>query len=444
VSEQHPVLSAFRVAAAEAPAYAQILAERGVRPDEVRTLDDFHARVPLLDKAATFGRFRVSELCRGGNVGRPAAVLTSSGHSGRFAFGLYAPDAAEAESGAVDDALDAIFAVRAKPTLLINALPMGVRVPTRSCTLADTSVRPDMVTAIVRQFSAHYAQTILVGETAFLKLVLELGLSQGIDWRAGRFHAIVGEEPIAENARAYLAGILGIDPARPETGIIGSSMGVAELGLNLFFEPPPLIALRHALHRDASLRRSLPGPATAHVPMLFVYDPRRVYVEVADGDRLVVTTLDPTRRLPLIRYRTGDVASLPDAAALTAVAARATSLPLPGLPVVFVHGRGEHVRSEGGCVYPEQVKEGLYHDAALARLTTANFRLCGRDPRAILRIQLSPGIQATPNLADRFRDAVAQYVPTALEVRCEAYEAFGDGMVLDYERKFPYLEPGQT
>jgi phenylacetate-CoA ligase len=168
-----------------------------------------------------------------------------------------------------------------------------------------------MVTALVAEFGRHYDQIILVGEAAFIKHVLELGQTQQIDWQGMLIHVAVGEEPLAENARKYFEDILGIDLKHPETGLIISSMGVAELGLNLFCETPSLVALRRVLHENSDLRRAVLGPAARNVPMLFAYDPSRSFVEVLEDGRLAVSTLEPERRLPLVRYVTGDRAAFP-------------------------------------------------------------------------------------------------------------------------------------
>jgi phenylacetate-CoA ligase len=443
LDSENLIVEAFRSAARSVPAYKILLAEAGVSPDAVTGLPDFQRAVPVLDKQSTFGRFGVAELCRGGSAAGLAWVLTSSGHSGQFAYGVCGREGAEAAARSVDDALDRFLDVYKKPTLLINCLPMGVRVYTRACALAETSVRADMVTAVVKAFGGHYDQIVLVGETAFLKHLLELGRSRGAAWESLKVHAIVGEEPLAENARTYLAGLLGIDLRDPDHRLIISSMGVAELGLNLFFETPALIALRRVLARDESLRRRLlPSPAT-NLPMLFTYDANRIFVEVLAADRLVVSTLDADIRIPLIRYATGDCArwfDRPDVLREAAAAAGIRFERVAHLPVLMVLGRGGFVRAGDVPIYPEQVKEGLYADPALARLTTANFRLRSGKPEAALRIQLVPGAPAERGLDDRFAKAVAPYVVAPLRVVCEEYEAFGNGMALDYERKFDYLE----
>jgi len=441
---ESPALEAFRRAGLRVPAYRAFLEESGVSPESVRGPEDW-SRVPVSDKRSTFGRFPIDQLCLDGRLGRLGTVLTSSGHSGRFAYGLTPAEGMAEAVRWIDDLLDFVFEVRARPTLLINCLPMGVKVSTQACTLAETSVRPDMVVGLVRTFAAHFSQIILVGEAAFVKHTLEQGRREGVVWRDHCVHLILGEEPLAENARKYLEGIMGVEPAGPRRGMVVSSMGVAELGLNLFSEVPPvaaLVPLRRALHGDARLRRAMLGAAD-WVPALFTYDPRRIFVEFDHARRLIVTTLDPRLPLPLVRYATGDRGSVLRLDPRVRPAAEAAGVPwevLETVPIVAIEGRGEHVMAGAEAVYPEAVKEGLYHNVALAELTTANFRLSSGRERARVRIQLSPGVRAEPQLAERFRIAIGRYARPPLEVVCEAYADFGDGMTLDYERKFRYIE----
>ena len=445
VNDANPVIESFRRAARQVPAYQILLKEAGIRPEAITRMEDF-VRLPVLEKRDTFQRFGIEQLCLDGQIGKLGAVLTSSGHSGIFAFGLTAAEALPATSQWIDGLLDALFSVHTKPTLLINCLPMGVKVPTLACTLAETSVRPDMVVGLVKAFGRHYAQIILVGEAAFIKHVLELGRGAGIDWKNLLVHVIVGEEPLAENARKYLETILGSDPRKAETGMVVSSMGVAELGLNLFSEVPPvgaIVTLRRVLHENTALRHAVFGPTT-WVPSLFTYDPRRIFVEFDATGRLVLTTLDPRVPVPLVRYATGDrgsVLHLPPAQRPALEAAGIAWEIFEAIPVVAVHGRGDHALAGKEPVYPEAVKEGIYHDPRLAELTTANFRLVSGPDRVRVRIQLSPGIKVEARSAAAFHAAISHYVKAPLQVDCEPYESFGSGMSLDYERKFQYLGP---
>ena len=114
---------------------------------------------------------------------------------------------------------------------------------------------------------------------------------------------------------------------------------------------------------------------------------------------------------------------------------------LQQIPIVMIHGRGRFATAGGQRVYPEQIKEGIYHDPELARLSTANFRLASGQSRARLRIQLSPGVEPRDTLNAAFAEAISHYATCPLDVTCEPYGSFGSGMSLDYERKFDYLGP---
>ena len=439
------LIDTFQRAAKRMPAYRKILGEGGVNPEEVRDIEAF-GRLPILDKYGIFQRFDIHDLHLDGELGPLSWVLTSSGASGLFSFGLYDPPGAEAYKRRLDEALDAVFQVRARRTLLLNCLPMGVKLYSKFCTLGETSVRADMACGLVEKFGQYHEQTVVIGETAFIKHLLELGIERGIDWKKILVHVVLGEELVAENARRYVETILDTEPGSLEKGLIGASMGVAELGLNLFFEVPPIepiILLRRALHDDPSLRELVLGPGFTTVPALFNYDPERIYVEFVDG-KLVITTLDPARPIPLVRYTPDDHAAplaLPDEAKAPLEAAGVAFDELRQLPLIVVHGRGKFAESGNGKVYPEEVKEGIYHDHELARLTTANFRLMSGSPKARLRIQLAPGVEPSDSLTSAFAQNIARYAPADLDVTCEPYITFGSGMSVNYEVKYDYMGP---
>ncbi|MBC8010136.1 MAG: hypothetical protein H7067_08565 [Burkholderiales bacterium] len=109
------------------------------------------------------------------------------------------------------------------------------------------------------------------------------------------------------------------------------------------------------------------------------------------------------------------------------------------IPIVVIHGRGDHASAGDEPVYPEAVKEGIYYNPALAELITANFRLVSGPTSVLVRIQLSPGVSSSAEIEEGLRVAITRYVEAPIKVVCEPYEYFGSGMTLDYERKFAYL-----
>ena len=262
------------------PAYGVLLREHGVRAVDVRDVETFSRVCPLLSKVNTFDRFTLPELTVGGRLQDVGEVLTSSGHGGRFSFGVISRAEAAASASFVDAALDAAFAVKSRKTLAINCLPMGVSVSSHCMTVATTSVREDMAVALVKTFGADYDQILLIGDPLFMKRFTDHALEQLVDWRRHRVGVVVGEETFGEHFRKYIGDCLGLEPDRPGGGHIMSSFGVAELGLHLCFETAATAALvrRHAVEplarggaarRQASCRRLAPDRArirpAAHV-----------------------------------------------------------------------------------------------------------------------------------------------------------------------------------
>ncbi|CRI65581.1 hypothetical protein THIOKS12350123 [Thiocapsa sp. KS1] len=310
------LIEQFRRVAHHVPAYADILKTRGIAPERIRTMADFRALCPVLEKQDVFGSIPIDRLCVGGQLGALAGVLTSSGQGGRFAFGLSTHRQTKRAAKAIELAMEYAFGTDRYRTLLINALPMGVRFSCSTVTVAETSVREDMVCALMEQFSPRYDQTVLVTDPLFCKRILDHGRETGLEWGRFKIHVILGEETFGEAFRHYVASRLGQDPDGWTRGLVGSSMGVGEIGLNLFFETRETVRLRQLAYRRRDVLMPGIGDWPGRVPpLLFVYDPMRIFVEVLEPDAngfgaLTLSTLDPSSVLPLIRYRTGDRARM--------------------------------------------------------------------------------------------------------------------------------------
>ncbi|MGH9369967.1 MAG: hypothetical protein ACRD15_00380, partial [Vicinamibacterales bacterium] len=240
------LLSAFRRAAADMPWYRTLLDEQGVRADRIVDLASFSSRCPFLSKRNTFDRFPLEQLAATTEIRDLDSVLTSSGHGGRFSFGLTTRRQASAAAEFIDYALDAAFQIKSRSTLAINCLPMGVGFSSQSATVATTSVREDMAVALVRAFGGHYAQILLVADPLFMKRLTDYAAAQAVDWDRHNVNVVLGEEIFGEHFRGYIAACLGLSADRPERGYIMSSFGVGELGLHLCYETPATIALRRA------------------------------------------------------------------------------------------------------------------------------------------------------------------------------------------------------
>jgi phenylacetate-CoA ligase len=440
--------SAFQRAASSVPAYRRLLAEHGVDPASVVDVETFAARCPILTKANTFDRFPIDELCPEGALADLADVLTSSGHGGRFSFGLSTRRQHAEAPAMIDDALDEAFEISKRRTLVINCLPMGVGLSSATATVATTSVREDMAIALVTTFGHHYEQIVIVTDPLFVRRLLDYARDRGVDWRKYRVGVVIGEEIFGEQFRSYVAGRLGLDADRPERGYIMSSFGVGELGLHLCFETPATIALRRAAARDPELARELFGEF-AVLPTVLAYNPLRTWIEAVNPDsagygRMTISMLDTALPVPLLRYQTGDVIRLLDTHHVARqLARRGVTLPRR-LPATILALAGRDKDALPGGSHVGAYKDALYADPTVADRLTGAFRLSTSESGfVVVHVQLVRGAQADPVLEDRIR--VAMGIPHAgSRVIVSTYESFPYGMALDYERKFAYYVPGES
>lgn len=442
-------LRAFERAASQVPAYKQFLQDKGIEISDIKSMADFKQRVPVIDKEATFRLYssEIKKICLGGELGDARVIISSSGHSGYFSYGIATQKDLEKSRDETDSLLEAVFGVSQKKTLFINCLAMGIKIVSSLVTVADTSVRSDIVLGLIRTFASSYDQIILVGENSFVKKILEEGLEAGIDWKSIRVHLVLGEEMLPENLRTYFSGILGVEPDAADGGVfIGSSFGVAEFGLNVFYETRELIRTRRVLQRDRRLREKLLGVDSDDLPALFHYNPLKVYVEdipKAEGiSDIVLTKLQEDAQIPLVRYNIHDEGiclSFQRLCEALVSSGYADCLPRTKLPLVAVWGRDRILLEEGFSLRPEFVKELLYSDTAIAAGITGNFKLSSGKAGLRIEIQAKKSTARSEEFEGKVRSILLARIPAAIEVVLYPYHEFPHGMELSYEEKFRYI-----
>jgi len=437
------LLKAFQRTAARVPAYKDMLQQAGCMPEKVTSIAAFREMVPLITKEDVFPKYPIQDLCLDGSIGRIRSAMSSSGFSGVYSFGINTEENHRNAVKAIDTALDYIFGISKKKTLFINSLPMGVRVPT-SLPVADTSIRWDMALSIFRKFSPGFDQIIILSDPHFLKKILEDGIEQGIDWTHENVHLITGEDWVPETFRSYLGSMLGTDWEQMDRGLIGGTMGVAELDLNLFHESRDSIRIQRAALADKRLRYALYGEGCDVQPTLFHYYPHRTYLEVVEsGDgspELVVSMLSDALLIPLIRYNVKDVAriySYNEIQTILKDCGYGHLCPELRLPMLSVGGRKNRALSIGKvAIAPEAVKQGIYTDFAVAGATTGYFRLSIKDGAFVIEVQLKKGLECSLERETAFRQAIATHVSAPFQLQMYLYQTFPYSMELDYERKF--------
>ncbi|MFZ6814904.1 hypothetical protein ACO0K3_10585 [Undibacterium sp. Rencai35W] len=440
------LIRAFRRAARCSPAYQILLREYDASVSNINTVDDFVRRCPVLEKSNTFRRFPIDQLiARDTDTSQLASILTSSGHgSNGFAIGLSTRKQLKSTATLIDMGLELAFDIDRYKTLLINCLPMGVTFQSDTVCVANVSVREDMACAIVEQAGAAFEQIILCGDPIFLKKLCDFSQTKRLDWRRYRVNVIVGEETFSESFRDYLALVLNGNPDDPTSGLIGSSMGVGELGLNLFNETRETIAIRRTCMSQPDLLIDLFGSSAidAPVPSFMVFNPMRTFVEVVNTDKhgngdLLVSMLDPDIPIPLMRYKTGDKAKLLSNAELNAICKKTNKdFSPPSLPVIALHGRAKDYLPDG--MHLDHFKHLLYADPAIAAQVSGAFRLTSAVNGLRWEIQLQHGNEISPQSIASSLQAAASLTYGRVETICYSYHDFPYGKSLDYERKFVY------
>jgi phenylacetate-CoA ligase len=448
-TSERRLLASFHSAALHIPAYQVLLKEHGTTPSQIRSVTDFVAHCPLLKKDNTFARFPLDQLCMPGTLRNLANIVTSSGQGGRFAFGFNDRRQAKRAINLIDLGLEYAFQVSSKRTLLINCLPMGVGFSSNLVTIAETSVREDMVVAVATQLGPNYEQIILLGDPLFLKRLTEFAEEKKVDWSPFRIHVIIGEEPFTESYRNYLAQHFGINPDDPTHGMIGSSMGVGELGMNLCYETRQTVVLRRLAYSDPVFCRALFGKQASpdRLPVLFAYNPLRTYMEIlptcddTDYGELTISMIEPDIPVPFMRYQPGDRARL---ISTDDVARSCAQIGHPGvgklpLPLIAVQGRTTDQLPDK--THLNQYKEALYQNTQAARLLTGVFRLEAEVEGIRVHVQLRRGIAVTPALNAQIGKVFSATLHPGSRVIVWEYMLFPYGMTLDYERKFLYYAP---
>jgi phenylacetate-CoA ligase len=182
--------------------------------------------------------------------------------------------------------------------------------------------------------------------------------------------------------------------------------------------------------------------------MIFAFNPLRTFMEVVEPDRhgygrLTISMLDDEAPLPLLRYQTGDVARLLDAAQVAdLVSRRGVVLPCDLPPMLLaLKGRDKDALPNGAhlSVY----KDALYAGPAIARRLSGAFRLVFAGTACTMHVQLTDQMGPEPAVEQALMRQLPDQARPA-RVVLWPHGRFPFGMGLDYERKFTHWVPGET
>jgi phenylacetate-CoA ligase len=433
------LLSEFNKINSSFPAYMSILEERRIIPRSVKAIDDFKLRVPVLKKSDYFEKYTFNQLL-GSNVSKARVITSSSGFSGTFAYGFASDTAVKNSRSGVDLTLDYWFDISNRKTFLINSAPMGVHIET-SLALAETSVRSDMVLSLLQKISPTFDQTIIVGDPHFLKKLIEEGTQKKIQWKDLGISLVTGQDWLPESLRTYLSKLLDIDIDTDNNRAIYATMGMTELGLNVFHESKYTVRLRRKVLNDPVLKQKLMIHEIKAPPMFFHYYPFRTYIESldsAEGRDLLFTVLDKNTLLPIFRYSTGDSGFTISYRDLHEILNEDYPHLLPDLklPLGLMLGRTKNrFATNGECFSLEDIKEGLYSDFDVADSITGLFNVNNDHNKIGITIQLKKDRYPDKILEQKIFNALHTYIDAEIVIKALKYFEFPEGTELNYERK---------
>jgi phenylacetate-CoA ligase len=421
------------------PAYADILKKCDLKPQAIKSVDEFKLKVPVLKKSNYFERYTFDQLL-GKNISKTKLITSSSGFSGNFAFGFASDRAVRGSRSGADLTLDYWFNISNRKTFLINCAPMGVHVET-SLALAETSVRSDMALSLIKKISPSFDQTIIAGDPHFLKKLVEEGTQLKIKWKELGISLISGQDWLPESLRTYLSQLLKIDIDNDESRAIYATMGMTELGLNVFHESKFTVRLRRMALNNPNLREKLSVLEMNASPMFFHYYPFSTYIEslkTEEGKELLFSILDKNNLLPIFRYSTGDSGHIISYMDLYEILKIDYPLLMPDLklPMGILFGRIKNrYDTKGNIIFQEDIKEGLYNDFEVAENITGLIQVKNEDYKISVKVQLQKDRTAGKNLEKKIQSAVHTYLSSEVDVRPMNYFDFPEGTELNYERK---------
>ncbi|MBA4349548.1 MAG: hypothetical protein C0415_06135 [Thermodesulfovibrio sp.] len=408
------------------PAYRKFVENNITNPSRIESLND----LPILDRHFIANAIHTVPLFKVRNI------VPSSGSTGTdFSFGLFGDVEMRKALAAIEDFLENRFNTKNKKTLLLNVLPGAISLQSSTVSVVSIGIRMDIAISAIKSLGSSFEQIIVIGEPLFIKNLIEYGLQQSVLWKYLPLYIVIGGEWVPESYRGYLESIVGYQR-------VYSSMGMAELGLNYFYETDETVMLRHLLFRDRRLLKMLFGK-TDFCPMLFAYDENEIFVETVKEhedafESIVLTAVNSERILPLIRYKSGDKGKKLSRSEIN-MALKAVGymelLSTPGAPILAHSGRGKSIWG----IYPEKIKEIIYSSNEIASSTTGNFLLSHGGDIVKLEVQLKQNVHSDFTLEDIYSNA---FYELPVHIKLYPFELFPNP--LDFERKVQYVFEGDS
>lgn len=429
---QRRALALFESVAGTVPAYRAFLAEHGIDPAAVQTIEDFHA-LPMITKDNYLRRHPMAQLCRGGELVGCDMIAVSSGSTGEPTFWPRSVIDEFAVATRFEQVFHDSFDAAQRSTLAVVCFTLGTWVGgvyTASCcrhlaakgypiTVITPGSNVEEILRVVTALGPEFEQVVLLGYPPFLKGVVDTGRARGVPWPDYHIKLVLAGEVFSEEWRTLVGERVGSSEPCFDSA---SLYGTADAGV-LATETPLSICIRRFLAEHPAAARELFGQA--RLPTLGQYDPRSRLFETYAGTLLFTGD----NGIPLIRYHIADTGGLTSFDVLLGFLAELGFDPIAELcrdhpagrpyvrelPFVHVFGRSQFMVSYYGAnIYPENITVGL-EQAPIAAWVTGKFVVesredPNRDRYLAVAVELVPGVAAS----EEIRNVIAQSIAAQL------------------------------
>lgn len=404
------IVELCRLALERVPAYGDYVEKRCGRRPEIRSPEEVKS-LPLTSKADYIKAYPLEALCIDGTLRGKHVLCRSSGTKGKPFFWPQLPEQERYVADWLYSDLDEAFSISSRPLFAVVSLALGswisgeltswglrnLAVQRGGLTLVTPGLDMDEAVDMLEAFAGKFEGTVLYSYPPFARTILERAAARDLPLAAYRMGLRLAGEGYSERYRDHLNRLMGYDEGNLHS--IVSGYGSTDFG-SLGKETPLCIAIRRLLH-ERGLARAVLG--RDEIPSLCQYDPSVFHVEL-EGEELVVSRY---QAVPLLRYRSGDRASLIPYGEMMERLAAAGADPLRllaerggdpsrvrDLPFVLVWGRIDGgVSFFGANVLVEQVREIVEGQEAFRSCCTGQFQIRkreGADLDPVLEILLEP------------------------------------------------------
>ena len=390
---ENRVLKLFKLMSQRVPAYKEFLKKENVRPELIKTINDFK-NVPTIDKNNYLREYPLKSLCWDGELAEKKWIIcATSGSSGEpyyFPHEIYQ----DLQYSIIAELyLRANFQIHKKSTLYVIGFMMGawiggiftysaIQLLAKRGGYKISMITPGTdklgIINAVKKLGGNYDQVIIGSYAPFLKDVLDDGLRLGVNWKKYNLGFIFSAEGFTEGLRDYILKISGSKSIYTDTL---NHYGTVDLGTMSYETPLSILARRKAIENKSIYKELF--DETIKLPTLTQYIPELFYFE--EISKTVICSA--FSGLPLVRYDLKDYGGVCGYEELKDVFKRGginviedaeksgISNTVWSLPFVYVFERKDLMVKLYLCdIYPETIRKAL-QKSDLEKSVTGKFAM---------------------------------------------------------------------